>query len=190
MTPQERKNPTTIYQPIVEQIVERWAAGKPPLPATGKPSGYYRLTNYLLEYLVAHGAFPAGVHAMPEGRDCHQNIEPSFPVDFDAVIGDVVLPDSVLYEKEKLMSATVLVIEDEKARALYDVEADEVFLPVSGGHLESAKTLCLPLRCVDDEPGVFIAPSDWKQILPDSAGTIDSIEQGLLKMGREAAKEL
>ena len=95
-------NTTSIYQPIVQQIVERWAKGKSILPTTGKPSGYYRLTNYLLDYLMEHRAFPAGVHAMPEGRDCHQNIEPSFPVDFDAVIGDVVLQDSVLQEKEKL----------------------------------------------------------------------------------------
>ena len=99
MLPAERK---TFYQPIVEQIVEGWATGKPPLPTTGKPGGYYRLTNYLLEYLVAHGVFPAGVHAMPEGRDQHNAIEPSFPVDFDVVIGDVVLPDSVLHKKEKL----------------------------------------------------------------------------------------
>ncbi len=95
-------NPTSIYQPIVQQIVERWAKGKSTLPTTGKPSGYYRLSNYLFEYLVAHGEFPSGVHSIPEGRDCHQNIEPSFPVDFDAVIGDVVLQDSVLQEKEKL----------------------------------------------------------------------------------------
>jgi hypothetical protein len=95
----ERK---TFYQPIVEQIVERWATGKPLLPTTGKPSGYYRLTNYLHEYLLAHGVFPVGVHDMPEGRDQHNAIEPSFPVDFDVVIGDVVLPDSVLHEKEKL----------------------------------------------------------------------------------------
>jgi hypothetical protein len=88
------------------------------------------------------------------------------------------------------MSATVLVIGDEKARALYDVEADELFLPVSGGHLESAKALGLRLRCVDDEPGIFLAPRDWKQILPDSADTIEIIEQGLLTMGREAAQQL
>ena len=99
MLPAERK---TFYQPIVEQIVEGWATGKPPLPATGKPGGYYRLTNYLLEYLVAHGVFPAGVHAMPEGRDQHNAIEPSFPVDCEVVIGDVVLPNSVLHKKEKL----------------------------------------------------------------------------------------
>ncbi|MBV5304954.1 MAG: hypothetical protein JZU70_12295 [Chlorobium sp.] len=88
------------------------------------------------------------------------------------------------------MSATVLVIEDEKARALYDVEADELFLPVSGGHLERAKALSLPLRCVDDEPGIFLAPRDWKQILPESTDTINMIEQGLLRMGREAAQQL
>ncbi len=88
------------------------------------------------------------------------------------------------------MSATVFVIGDEKARALYDVEADEVFLPVSGANLESAKTLCLPLHGVDDEPGIFLAPRDWKKILPDSADTIDTIERGLLMMGREAAQQL
>ncbi len=81
------------YQPLVERIVEGWAAGKPPLQATGKPSGYYRLTNYLLEYLVSNGTFPEGVHAMPEGLDRHNNIEPSFPVDFDAIIGNATLPD-------------------------------------------------------------------------------------------------
>ena len=73
------------YKPLVEQIVEGWAAGKPPLETTGKPGGYYRLTNYLLEYLVANGTLPTGVHAMPEGRDSHNNIEPSFPVDFDSI---------------------------------------------------------------------------------------------------------
>lgn len=88
------------------------------------------------------------------------------------------------------MSAKVFVIEDEKARALYDAEADELFLPVSGGHLERARALCLPLRCVDDEPGIFLAPCDWKQILPESTDTIDTIERGLLKIGREAAQEL
>ncbi len=80
------------YQPVVEQIVERWAFGKPPLEATGKPSGYYRLTNYLLEYLLANGAFPKGIHAMPEGRDRNNTIEPSFPVDFDSIVGDIVFP--------------------------------------------------------------------------------------------------
>ncbi len=74
------------YQPVVERIVEGWAAGKPLLETTGKPSGYYRLTNYLREYLVSKGTFPKGVHAMPEGRDRHNNIEPSFPVDFDSII--------------------------------------------------------------------------------------------------------
>jgi hypothetical protein len=87
------------------------------------------------------------------------------------------------------MSATVLVIGDEKARALYDVEADEVFLLISGSHLESARALSLPLLCVDDEPGIFLAPRDWKKILPESADTIDIIEQGLLRMGREAREQ-
>jgi len=80
------------YQQVVEHIVEGWAAGKPLLETTGKPAGYYRLTNYLLEYLVANRTFPGGVHAMPEGRDRHNNIEPSFPVDFDGIIGDLMLP--------------------------------------------------------------------------------------------------
>ncbi|MEI7695505.1 MAG: hypothetical protein WCI64_07665 [Chlorobium sp.] len=50
------------------------------------------MTNYLLEYLVAYGMFPEGVHAMPEGRDRHNNVEPSFPVDFDSIIGELSLP--------------------------------------------------------------------------------------------------
>ena len=83
---------TSPYQPIVTHLVDRWAEGKPPLATTGKPSGYYRLTTYLLTYLNEHNAFPTGVHNMPEGRDCHQQVEPSFPVDFDVVIGDTVLP--------------------------------------------------------------------------------------------------
>ena len=70
---------------LIEQIVERWANGKPLLETTGKPSGYYRLTNYLREYITTHKTLPAGVHSMPEGRDRNNNIEPSFPVDFDAI---------------------------------------------------------------------------------------------------------
>jgi len=83
------------YQPLVQQIVEGWAVGKPPLPATGKPSGYYRLTNYLLDYLLANGALPTGIHAMPEGRDRNNVIEPSFPVDFDAIIDASLNLDAV-----------------------------------------------------------------------------------------------
>ena len=88
-----REQKKVLYQPLVERIVEGLAAGKPPLEATGKPSGYYRLTNYLLEYIIANGTFPVGVHAMPEGRDRQNNIEPSFPVDFDAILGNATLPD-------------------------------------------------------------------------------------------------
>ena len=91
-----------FYRPVVEQIVERWAVGKPPLPTTGKPSGYYRLTNYLLNYLVEHDAFPTGIHQMPEGRDCHQQVEPSFPVDFNVVIGETRLPKISVNKEEKL----------------------------------------------------------------------------------------
>ncbi|AOS83699.1 hypothetical protein BIU88_05775 [Chlorobaculum limnaeum] len=75
------------YRPIVEEIVEQWAIGKPPNPSpaatSSKPSGYFRLTNWLLDYLMVHGEFPKGVHMMPEGRDRFGELEPSFPVDFD-----------------------------------------------------------------------------------------------------------
>ncbi len=81
------------YQAIAEAIVERWAFGKPKLQSSGKPSGYYRLTNYLLEYIKLKQALPTGIHNMPEGRDCFNNLEPSFPVDFDTIIGGIVVPD-------------------------------------------------------------------------------------------------
>ena len=85
------------YRPIVEQVVEKWAIGKPPNPSpvatSNKPSGYFRLTNYLLEYLVSHGKFPVGIHDMPEGRDILGNPEPSFPVDFDSVLEGFRLPE-------------------------------------------------------------------------------------------------
>lgn len=85
------------FGPLVEQIVERWAIGKPPNPSpaatSDKPSGYFRLTGYLLEYLASNGAFPEGVHMMPEGRDALGNPEPSFPVDFDQVLQGFPLPD-------------------------------------------------------------------------------------------------
>lgn len=85
------------YKVAVEQIVEGWAHGKPVNQSPGstsiKPSGYYRLTNYLLEYVLLHGTFPSGVHAMPEGRDRFNQLEPSFPVDFDSIIGNRTLPD-------------------------------------------------------------------------------------------------
>lgn len=93
--PSEMK--TQQYKAVVEQIVEGWALGKPvnqsPGSTSTKPSGYYRLTNYLLEYLLLHGTYPAGVHDMPEGRDRFNRLEPSFPVDFDSIIGDRTLPD-------------------------------------------------------------------------------------------------
>ena len=90
---QEEQRRTTSYQAIVAHIVDGWAIGKPVLQSTGKPSGYYRLTKYLLDYLLANAAFPKGIHLMPEGRDRYNNLEPSFPVDFDSIIGDSTLPD-------------------------------------------------------------------------------------------------
>jgi hypothetical protein len=87
----------TYYRPIVEEIVDHWAIGKPPNPSPAatstKPSGYFRLTNYLLDYLAANGEFPAGVHMMPEGRDRFGQLEPSFPVDFDPLTGGRALPE-------------------------------------------------------------------------------------------------
>ncbi len=84
------------YRQLVERIVEQWAVGKPPNPSpaatSNKPSGYFRLTNYLLEYLATHGSFPCGVHEMPEGRDILGNLEPSFPVDFDSILEGFELP--------------------------------------------------------------------------------------------------
>jgi len=62
---------------------------------TGKPSGYYRLTNYLLEYIRVHNKLPTGVHAMPEGRDRLNNLEPSFPVDFNTITGGISLPSDL-----------------------------------------------------------------------------------------------
>jgi len=90
---QEEQRKKASYQVVVKHLVDGWAVGRPVLQSTGKPSGYYRLTNYLLEYLLAHAAFPRGIHAMPEGRDRHNNLEPSFPVDFDSMIGDRTLSD-------------------------------------------------------------------------------------------------
>jgi hypothetical protein len=79
---------------VVEEIVEGWAAGKPinqsPGSTSTKPAGYYRLRGYLLEYMQRHGAFPGGVHEMPEGRDSFNRVEPSFPVDFDMLLGSRV----------------------------------------------------------------------------------------------------
>lgn len=94
--PDQRDAAIALYRPIVELIVERWAVGKPPNPSpvatSDKPIGYFRLTNYLLEYLVMNRAFPVGVHSMPEGRDRIGNLEPSFPVDFDCVTRGFSLP--------------------------------------------------------------------------------------------------
>jgi len=85
------------YQSLVELVVERWAEGKPPNPSptatSGKPSGYFRLRGYLLEYLAKNGVFPSGVHMMPEGRDSLGNVEPSFPVDFDEILDGFTLPE-------------------------------------------------------------------------------------------------
>lgn len=85
------------YRSLVEEVVEQWAVGKPPNPSpaatSSKPSGYFRLTNWLLDYLVANGEFPKGVHMMPEGRDRFGQLEPSFPVDFDPLTSDRALPE-------------------------------------------------------------------------------------------------
>lgn len=87
MNEEKRNVLETRYRPVVEEIVERWAVGKPPNPSpaatSSKPSGYFRLTNWLLEYLVVNGEFPKGVHMMPEGRDRFGNFEPGFVVNFD-----------------------------------------------------------------------------------------------------------
>ncbi len=89
----ERNRKKAFYQATIEQIVEGWAAGKPVLESTGKPSGYYRLTSYLSQYIMAHESLPKGIHTMPEGRDSFNKIEPSFQVDFDRIIGEVTLPE-------------------------------------------------------------------------------------------------
>jgi hypothetical protein len=88
----KREQAAALFRPVVEEIVDRWAFGKPINQFSNKANGYYRFTNYLLEYLVEYKAFPTGVHDMPEGRDRFNQLEPSFPVDFDVVIGDAVLP--------------------------------------------------------------------------------------------------
>lgn len=89
----ERNRKKAFYQATIEQIVDGWALGKPLLESTGKPGGYYRLTNYLRHYIITHESLPKGVHFMPEGRDGFNNIEPSFPVDFDSIIGEITLPE-------------------------------------------------------------------------------------------------
>jgi hypothetical protein len=89
----ERNRKKVLYQSTIEQIVDGWAVGKPVLESTGKPSGYYRLTNYLRQYTIAHESLPKGIHTMPEGRDCFNKLEPSFLVDFDTIIGKITLPE-------------------------------------------------------------------------------------------------
>jgi len=79
--------------PVVTEMVDRWAEGKPLNPDSGKANGYYRLTGWLLDYMEQHGALPNGVHAMPEGRDRLNRPEPSFPVDFDAFTEGFTLPE-------------------------------------------------------------------------------------------------
>ncbi len=89
----ERNRKKILYHATIEQIVDGWAVGKPVLESTGKPSGYYRLTNYLRQYTIAHESLPKGIHTMPEGRDSFNKLEPSFPVDFDSIIGKITLPE-------------------------------------------------------------------------------------------------
>ena len=85
------QNPENPDQASIEEIVEQWAFGKPLLASTGKPSGYYRLINYLREYITASNTLPTGIHTMPEGRDRFNQLEPSFPVDFDTLIDAIRL---------------------------------------------------------------------------------------------------
>ncbi len=89
----ERNRKRSLYQATIEQIVDGWAFGKPALQSIGKPSGYYRLTNYLRQYTLAHESLPKGIHTMPEGRDSFNKVEPSFTVDFDSIIKEITLPD-------------------------------------------------------------------------------------------------
>lgn len=86
------------------------------------------------------------------------------------------------------MNENIIIIGEQKAKAVYDIKADSIMLPISGTHLERARTMHLPLFNVEDE-GYFMRPADWKKLLPDSAQTITMIEQGLLRIGREARKE-
>lgn len=96
MEMEERERLETLYRQVVDEIVEQWAVGKPPNPSpaatSNKPSGFFRLTNWLLEYLVEKNEFPKGVHQMPQGIDRLGNIEPAFPVDFDPLIEGRTLP--------------------------------------------------------------------------------------------------
>jgi len=96
MNKEQRNALEAHYRSVVTEIVERWAVGKPPNPSpaatSGKPSGYFRLTGWLLDYLVVNGEFPKGTQMMPEGRDKSGQLEPSFPVDFDPLTAGCVLP--------------------------------------------------------------------------------------------------
>jgi hypothetical protein len=89
----EREALKTRYLPIVTEMVDRWAEGKPLNPESGRANGYYRLTGWLLDYVVQHKGLPGGVHAMPEGCDRFNRIEPSFPVDFDTLTEGFSLPE-------------------------------------------------------------------------------------------------
>ena len=82
-----------LYEPLVRAMADRWAEGKPLNPDSGKANGYFRLSAWLLDYLVQHRAMPKGGHPMPEGRDRHGRIEPSFIVDFDEVTRGFSLPE-------------------------------------------------------------------------------------------------
>lgn len=97
MEPDEYNRLEMFYRPTVEAIVETWAIGKPPNPSpfstSNKPVGYFRFREYLLKYLITNRAFPAGVHAMPEGKDIHGNPEPSFPIDFNEILKGFSLPE-------------------------------------------------------------------------------------------------
>lgn len=82
-----------LYQPLVTAVADLWAEGKPLNPDSGKANGYYRLSGWLLDYLVQHKAMPEGVHRMPEGRNRHGETEPAFPVDFDTLSKGFSLPE-------------------------------------------------------------------------------------------------
>ncbi|NTW54073.1 MAG: hypothetical protein HGB15_04805 [Chlorobaculum sp.] len=96
MNTDERNRLEARYRPTVEALIERWAIGKPPNPSpaatSNKPSGYFRLTNWLLDYLVVNGEFPKGTHMMPDGRDRFGNFEPPFVVNFDPLTIGRTLP--------------------------------------------------------------------------------------------------
>jgi len=81
-----------LYLPLVTAMVDRWAAGKPLNPESGRANGYYRMTGWLLNYVAEYRALPKGVHKMPEGRDRQGRVEPSFSVDFDIVSEGFSLP--------------------------------------------------------------------------------------------------